>query len=370
MAKKGTSKSSAPAPAAASSSSASQPASKSKKDSKKAAGPSEGDFIVFSNSDKEPKGKRGGGAKAGPSKPVEELDAGPPKPRVKQIIGGHSWTGKLPVNLLSEHCQKQKWERPDYNTIKTKDGYSVFVTLSAKNPKTQEVTTLPPFKLPPTHVHLAYKPTALEAKHFAATYALYRVCSMKNIHMTLPPDYRSLWKEFEALKKQDVKEGKAWMYEADPFQALREREEAKAAAEKKRAQLQAAKEKAANEPGVSLAFRGSGSGGGGGGGGGGAHNVMRGWANVPKIEMGNKTRSQWRICFGGRRYGIRTEWSCRHRKRPPSSGSSRIWVSARAISRRPSRSARTEKRPWSGSWSIFPKMTFRDGLFLRSIALV
>ncbi|KAK1778031.1 P-loop containing nucleoside triphosphate hydrolase protein [Copromyces sp. CBS 386.78] len=287
--KKGTKSSqaqSAPAPAAASSS-ASLPASKSKKDSKKASGPSEGDFIVFSNSDKDP--KKRGGAKAGPSKPAEELEAGPPKPTIKQIIGGHSWTGKLPVNLLSEHCQKQKWERPDYNTIKTKDGFSVFVTLSAKNPKTQEVTTLPPFKLPPTHVHLIYRPTALEAKHAAATYTLYRVCSMKNMHMTLPPDYRSLWKEFEALKKQDVKEGKAWMYEADPFQALREREEAKAAAEKKRAQLQAAKEKAANEPGVSLAFRGSGAGGGGGGG---AHNVMRGWANVPKIEMGNKTRSQ------------------------------------------------------------------------------
>lgn len=278
---------SAPAPATASSS-ASQAAPKPK--SKKAAGPPEAHFIVFSNSDKDPKKK--GGAKAGPSKPAEELEAGPPKPTIKQIIGGHSWTGKLPVNLLSEHCQKQKWERPDYNTIKTKDGFSVFVTLSAKNPKTQEVTTLPPFKAPPSHVHLLYRPTALEAKHAAATYALYRVCSMKNMHMTLPPDYRSLWKEFEALKKVDVKEGKAWMYEADPFQALREREEAKAAAEKKRAQLQAAKEKAANEPGVSLAFRGSGSGGGGGGGGGGAHNVMRGWANVPKIEMGNKTRSQ------------------------------------------------------------------------------
>ena len=290
--KKKASSASAPAPTPTPAA-ASKPA---KKDTKKA--PAEDDFIVFTNSDKETKGRRGGGASGsnsrtgGPSNPPEEGSLGPPKPTIKQIIGGHSWTGKLPVNLLSEHCQKQKWERPDYNTIKTPDGFSVFVTLSAKNPKTGETTKLPPFKLPPSHVHLAYKPTALEAKHFAATYALYRVCSMKNLHMMLPPDYKSLWKEFEALKKQDVKDGKAWMYEADPFQALREREEAKVVAEKKRQQQQAAKEKAANEPGNVLALRGSSSAGGGGGGGSGAHNLMRGWATVPKIEMGNKTRSQ------------------------------------------------------------------------------
>ncbi|KAK3940754.1 putative ATP-dependent RNA helicase ucp12 [Diplogelasinospora grovesii] len=293
MAKKGKepAKTAAPAaPAAAASASASS--NKAKKDAaaKKpsaAAAPKpkeDGDFIVFTNSDKESSSKARKPKAAAAAAPTEENDGGPPKPTIKQIIGGASWTGKLPVNLLSEHCQKQKWERPDYNTIKTADGFSVFVSLSARNPKTQELTKLPPFKLPPTHAHLAHKPTALEAKHFAATYALYRVCSMKNMHMTLPPDYRALWKEFEALKKQDAKDGKGWMYEADPFQALREREEAKIAAEKKRKQQQAAREKAANEPGniAAQAF----------GGGGGAHSLMRGWAHVPKIEMGGKTRSQ------------------------------------------------------------------------------
>ncbi|KAL2196370.1 P-loop containing nucleoside triphosphate hydrolase protein [Corynascus similis CBS 632.67] len=300
MAKKGKNAGSAPASAPSSA-----PAKSNKKDAKPKPPPSEGDFIVFTNSDKKSKKERGGGG-GGPSNkqgagsntnnPSETPD-GPPRPTARQLIGGASWTGKLPVNLLSEHCQKQKWERPDYNTIKTKEGYSVLVSLSAKNPKTNEVTRLPPFKLPPSHVHLAYKPTALEAKHFAATYALYRVCSMKNLHLTLPPDYKALWKDFEALKKQDVKEGRAWMYEADPFQAARERDEAKAASEKKRAQAQALRDKAAaegnNQPGVSLAFRGTGAGGGTGtGGGGGAHNLMRGWATVPKIEMGNKTRAQ------------------------------------------------------------------------------
>ena len=41
----------------------------------------------------------------------------PKKPSVKEVIGGASWTGKLPVNMLSEHCQKQKWEKPEYTMV-------------------------------------------------------------------------------------------------------------------------------------------------------------------------------------------------------------------------------------------------------------
>lgn len=167
------------------------------------------------------------------------------------------------------------------------------VILKSKNPKTQEVTTLPPFKLPPSHKHLAMKPTALEARHFAATYALFRVCSMRNIHMMLPPDYRDLWKgEFEVLKKEDVKEGRGWMYEGDPFATLREREEAKALMEKKRKDREQEKLKAANTPGppgsAGLALR---SGASSGSGGPGASNIQRGWTRVPKVEMGKRTRA-------------------------------------------------------------------------------
>ena len=174
---------------------------------------------------------------------------------------------------------------------KTPEGFSSMVILKAKNPKTQEMVSLPSFKLPPTHKHLAFKPSPLEARHFAATYALFRVCSMRNIHMMLPPDYRGLWKgEFEMLKKEDVKEGKAWMYEGDPFGALREREEAKAVAEKKRKAIQQAKEQANSAPtpgGVGLALRNTGTSGSGPG----SHNVSRGWARVPMIEMGKRTRA-------------------------------------------------------------------------------
>ncbi|OTA94610.1 hypothetical protein M434DRAFT_394541 [Hypoxylon sp. CO27-5] len=248
---------------------------------------------VFTNSTKDSKsnkkgGQQGessnaGGKKAGAGESAEP--SGPPKPTVKQIIGGASWTGKLPVNLLSEHCQRQKWDRPDYQAIKNSEGFSYFVQLSAKNPKTQEVQKLPPFKIPLEHKHLVTRETALEAKHAAATYALFRVCSMKNIHTTLPPDYKSLWKKFEELKKEDVKKGYAWMYDADPFATLKQREDEKAAAEKKRKEQEAIREKAKNMPGASgLVLRSNASSSGGG-------NPMKGWTTVPKIEMGRKTRS-------------------------------------------------------------------------------
>lgn len=78
-------------------------------------------FIVFSNSDKDPKPKRtpqattaGSTGKDGP----DLLGEAPKRPDVKKLIGGASWTGKLPVNLLSEHCQKQKWDKPEYTMVR------------------------------------------------------------------------------------------------------------------------------------------------------------------------------------------------------------------------------------------------------------
>ena len=77
-------------------------------------------FIVFSNSDKEPKpGKPAGSSTAGAAGQDGPALAGeaPKRPEVKKLIGGASWTGKLPVNMLSEHCQKQKWEKPEYTMV-------------------------------------------------------------------------------------------------------------------------------------------------------------------------------------------------------------------------------------------------------------
>jgi len=157
------------------------------------------------------------------------------------------------------------------------------VILKAVNPKTREISALPPFKLPPTHKHLAVQSTAVEARHFAATYALFRVCSMRNIHMMLPPTYRDLWKgDFQGLKKDDVKEGRGWMYEADPFVAKHEREEAQALMAKKREERDKQKAKEVEQPSVPGLQGNTGE----------NRNIMRGWTKVPKIEMGKQTRTQ------------------------------------------------------------------------------
>ncbi|KAL1969708.1 hypothetical protein VTN77DRAFT_8261 [Rasamsonia byssochlamydoides] len=210
--------------------------------------------------------------------PQNESDA-PKKPTAKEVIGGASWTGKLPVNMLSEHCQKQKWEKPEYTMDKTQDGFVSTVILRKVDPKTKELISIP-MKLPSTHKHLAVQPTALEARHFAAAYALFRVCNMRNLHTMMPPTYRKLWKEdFMDLKNAATKEGNGWLYEADPFLAKQERESAAAELAKKEAERRKAQAKA-KESAIDL---GLGTGGDTKGGG-------KIWSQAPKVDMGTRMR--------------------------------------------------------------------------------
>ena len=99
-------------------------------------------FIVFSNSDKDPKPKKlANGNPAGPSGLDGPALAGeaPKRQDVKKLIGGASWTGKLPVNMLSEHCQKQKWEKPEYTMVQSVhvSTRAVLISLSAASLKLQ-----------------------------------------------------------------------------------------------------------------------------------------------------------------------------------------------------------------------------------------
>lgn len=71
--------------------------------------------VVFTNDTEDKKPKK-------PAKPQTAVADGsqadaPKKPATRELIGGSSWTGKLPVNLLSEHCQKMKWEKPEYTMV-------------------------------------------------------------------------------------------------------------------------------------------------------------------------------------------------------------------------------------------------------------
>ncbi|EXJ94253.1 hypothetical protein A1O1_02646 [Capronia coronata CBS 617.96] len=230
------------------------------------------EHIVFTNSQNEKK------------KRDEREPEGPPRPDPRKVIGGASWTGKLPMNLLSEHCQRQKWNKPEYQSRQVPTGsngeklHRCWVVLSKSDPKTREVTKLPAFQLPSTHAHLADQPSALEARHFAAAYALFRLCSMKNLAMALPPTYRDLWKgEFPRLKEDDIKEGRAWKYDADPFAAEAKRQEIKADIEKRR-QGQATKPPKLDS--LSLVSPGS------------SNPNLKGWNHAPKIELGESVRSR------------------------------------------------------------------------------
>lgn len=160
--------------------------------------------------------------------------------------------------------------------------------LSKTNQKTRETTSLPPFKIPVELEEKAHQPTAVEARNFAAAYMLFRVASTKNLHMMLPPTYKELWRgQFTELKKRDESDGKAWMYEADPFLGFTEREKAREAAAKAREKRQKEADEAQKtynlQPGAIMpSSKGSSSG----------KSLLSGWERVPKIDLGKKTRKE------------------------------------------------------------------------------
>ncbi|QIW94941.1 hypothetical protein AMS68_000459 [Peltaster fructicola] len=246
-------------------------------------------FIVFGSDKGNKKGKQQG-EQAGPSTKTKASDAtskdgGPEvdkKPDTRTLVAGASWTGKLPMTLFNELCQKQKWERPDYRVHRNPKGFCCEVVISQKNQKTQEIVTLPPLAPPRAYQNdRGAQPSAVEARHFGASYALFRVRNATNIHTTLPPQYRDLWKgDFADLKKEAEALGKGYEYEADPFLAHKKHQDATAAADKAKADK--LKQKALEQKLQVVGMDGKVQ----------DKYTMRGWQRVPKVEMGAKTRSQ------------------------------------------------------------------------------
>ena len=160
----------------------------------------------------------------------------------------------------------------------TRDGFLSSVTLKAVHPKTKELTVLPAFDLPREFQHIGMEPTAVEARHFAATWALYRVSSMKNIHMMLPPKYKDLWKgEFPNIKKDYELKGLGWKFEADPFLAKEEQDKVHALIQKKKDDA-LRKAQAATTSTAENAIRVP------------KRDFSRGWESIPAAEMGNNMR--------------------------------------------------------------------------------
>jgi hypothetical protein len=80
------------------------------------------DFVSAGDSnDGRPKSKssrRNDSKQQGSKDDIPNGTAGQPKkPTARSLVGGASWTGKLPMSILSEHCQKQRWEKPEYTMV-------------------------------------------------------------------------------------------------------------------------------------------------------------------------------------------------------------------------------------------------------------
>ncbi|KAJ1980013.1 helicase [Dimargaris verticillata] len=126
------------------------------------------------------------------------------------------WTGKTPVALLHEHCRKQGWSQPTFETKRNAKGYYSVVCLSRVDKKTGDVTHL---RWRPAD-HKVYEANN-EARHMAATYALHRCANHTPLHRVLPPTHRDYWHQLEQGRTDTIKTKKhmEWLYAADPFAA-------------------------------------------------------------------------------------------------------------------------------------------------------
>ena len=100
---------------------------------------------------------------------------------------------KTPLNLLYERIQKLPgWEKPEIEPRRHKQGYSCVITLRKENKQERSnphTVTLEP-REPGARLSCE---SSLEAKHWGATYALFRLYSHLNLQKTLPAGPREYW---------------------------------------------------------------------------------------------------------------------------------------------------------------------------------
>ncbi|KAL8279337.1 hypothetical protein RQP46_008374 [Phenoliferia psychrophenolica] len=124
---------------------------------------------------------------------------------------------KTPISLLTERCQKEKWDRPSVDPKKSSSGeWTASVTLRRKNAKgvAETVYMRPP---PPPSPIAVEKASAMEAKHYAALYALYRFANNLQLKLQLPPQTRDYWAELEKEKASSTP-NKQWLWSLTPFE--------------------------------------------------------------------------------------------------------------------------------------------------------
>ncbi|AET40867.1 RNA helicase Ecym_7009 [Eremothecium cymbalariae DBVPG len=176
----------------------------------------------FNANDK--KGKKGKDLAAAEEKKLKHREN-----RAK-VTNTSSWTGKLPHTLLYEVAQKRKWNKVEYEMKKigTKGMLSI-ACVSYTDPKSKETVTVrmndPTYNKTSGMGLLIPQETAIEARNYAATVALYRIAYNTNMHMMLPSNHKKLWHELDDYRKQLLKENPARcskVFDVDPLKTLLE----------------------------------------------------------------------------------------------------------------------------------------------------
>ncbi|GAA5821485.1 hypothetical protein JCM11251_004646 [Rhodosporidiobolus azoricus] len=152
------------------------------------------------------------GSKKEDPKPLAPGETAPPPPLFP--IGY-----KTPLSLLSERCQKSGFERPDVQPKKgtLPNSWTASVTLKRKNPKSNDLETVYMRPPPPPSPIAVEKASAMEAKHWAAVYALFRFQNNLRLNMQLPPQTRDYWSALESEKSTSTP-NKQWLWSTTPFE--------------------------------------------------------------------------------------------------------------------------------------------------------
>ncbi|EIW86949.1 P-loop containing nucleoside triphosphate hydrolase protein [Coniophora puteana RWD-64-598 SS2] len=175
-------------------------------------------------------GNAGNSSKSSKQTPAPQEDSD----KAKSLFPpGYKW----PSSLLHERCQKNGWSKPTVDARKQGNGFSFVVTLAKTTSKSSN--QLETVRLEPHPPYI--RPTALEARQWGATYALYRFCNSIQLDRVLPPGPREYWQELAAEYK-GVPEHQKWMYSPDPFAARKEVDERQAKAAKKREEVPSERE--------------------------------------------------------------------------------------------------------------------------------
>lgn len=154
---------------------------------------------------------------------------------------------KTPLNMLYERINKLPgWEKPLVEPRRHPSGYTCSITLRKINKKDASNPFTVTFEPKEPGLRLECS-SSLEAKHWGATYALFRLFNHLSLNLALPPGPREYWVKCEEYKKQ-APGHQDWMWEADPFEAAAKREMEKV--KKEQARQAAAEAESRGEVGV------------------------------------------------------------------------------------------------------------------------